>query len=112
MKDTKTRITFEYEGTPYTLEFTASSLKKMEQSGFKFGKIDEIILTAPEELFCGAFLANHPFVPKRKRIEIYNELTAEDENGNSLNDMIGDMLAEAINEMNTHQGNVKWTVLN
>ena len=27
-------------------------------------------------------------------------------------DMIGDMLAEAINEMNTHQGNVKWTVLN
>ncbi len=110
-KDTKTRIRFNYDETTYTLEFTAASIKKMEQQGFKFGKMDEIALTAPEELFCGAFIANHPNVSKARRKEMYQLLSGTSENGEQLNETIGEMLSEAIEELNTHQGNVAWSVL-
>lgn len=110
-KNDKTRIKFEYDGQGYTLEFTADSIKQMERSGFKFGKIDEIILTAPEELFVGSFIANHKAVPRKRRLEIYQALVGEDENGETLSEVLGEMLSEAIEELNSHQGNVTWSVL-
>lgn len=110
MKDTKTRISFEYDGTEYTLEYTAASLKKMERMGVKFGKLDETILTTPEELFSGAFIANHESVPKKKRLEIYKELAGENDDGEAIGEVIGQMLSEAIEELNSHSGKVKWSV--
>ena len=112
MKNTKTKISFEYEGTKYTLEYTAASLKQLERQGFSLGKIDENAVSANEELFAGAFLANHQYVPKRKRLEIYKELCESDENGDKLMEVINNMIAEALEELNSHKGNVKWTVLN
>lgn len=111
MKDTKTKITIpDYNGKTYTLEFTASSLKKMENMGFKFGKMEDIALTAVEELFYGAFIANHQNVPRSVRKEIYQEICGESEDGEALGEMLGNMLSEAIEELNTHSGNVKWSV--
>ena len=112
MKDTKTKIQFPSKGVDYTLEFTASSLKQMERQGFKFGKMDEIILTAPVELFCGAFIANHRSTPRKLREEIFEQLTASsEEGGEELTEVLGSMLSEAIEELNSHQGNVKWSVV-
>ena len=113
MKDHKIRICFPYKGTDYTLEFTASSLKQMEKvQGIKFAKLDEMIFTAPLELFCGAFIANHKTTPRKVREEIYEQLcnTAE-ESGEELSEIIGEMLSEAVEELDSHQGNVKWSVL-
>ena len=109
MKDKRMQMHINYGDTEYNLYFTASSLKKMEQRGFKFGKMDDTILTAGEELFSGLFIAEHDNVPKKKRLEIYHALAGEDANGENLNDFIGEMLNEAIEEMNSHQGNVSWT---
>lgn len=110
-KNEKTRIKFQYEGQDYVLEFTADSIKQMERNGFKFGKIDESILTAPEELFCGSFIANHRAVPRKRRLEIYKELAGEDESGSALSEVLGDMLSEAIEELNSHQGKVAWSIV-
>lgn len=112
MKNQKTKITFEYDGKPYTLEFTPDSLKQMERLGFKFSKMDDIILTAPEELFYGAFIANHKKTSRQLREEIWKALCEEDENGEGISDVIGRMMSEAITELNSHQGNVKWSVEN
>lgn len=114
MDNKRKQIVFTYtDGNEYTLEFTADSLKKMERNGFKFGKMDEIILTAPIELFCGAFESKHRAIPRKKREEIYNSLTETDEaSGQALTEVLGDMLQQAIEELNSHQGNVKWSILN
>lgn len=109
MKNKRMQMNIKYGETEYKLYFTASSLKKMEQRGFKFGKMEDSILTAGEELFSGLFIAEHDNVPKKKRVEIYHALAKEDENGEDLNEFIGEMLNEAIEEMNSHQGNVSWT---
>ena len=110
MKNRKTKLRIPYDGTEYVLEFTPDSLKQMERNGFNFAKMNDYILTAPEELFYGAFIANHKRVPQATRKEIWDNVCEQDENGAYLTDIIGEMISEAINELNTHQGNVTWSV--
>ena len=109
-ENAKTKIKFEHEGIEYCLEYTADSLKKMEKSGFSFTKIEDNALTAPEELFYGAFIANHVTTPLRKKKEIYKALVAECD-GETLTDALGEMISEAIEELtNKKSGNVKWRI--
>ena len=121
MNSEKTRIEFDYSGTHYVLEYTAASLKKMERKGVKFAKLDEMIFSAPETIFRGAFEANHPNVDDKLVKRIYKELkrTADDmepeydEDGNevdSLSFTLGQMLKEAVDELSGRSGNVSWKV--
>lgn len=120
-KSQKTRIEFEYGGKHYTLEYTANSLKKLERMGVKFSKLDEMVFSAPEVLFRGAFLARHPSETEAKIHEIYQALkrTAEDEEveyddeGNevdALQNALAEMLAEAVEELSGRGGNASWKV--
>lgn len=110
MKDNRTKITFEYGGKTYTLCYTADALKRMERNGFKFGKIDESILTYAEELFNGAFIANHSEVPARKRSEIYAALAGKVEGGEeSIGEILLEMVNEAVEDLKP-KGNVSWKV--
>lgn len=107
-------IAFEYEGKEYNLGFTADSLKQMERGGFKFAKMDESILTAPEELFYGAFIAHHKEVPRKKREEIFRALTNTEEGDDqkqTIAEALGILLSQAIEELNTKQGNVPWRMV-
>lgn len=117
----KTKIEFNYNGTDYVLEYTAASLKKMEKNGVKFAKLDEMLFSAPEILFEGAFYANHPQVDKRLVREIYRSLkrTADDEEVlynddgeevDGLKDVLGQMLEEAVREWTNRSGNSSWKV--
>jgi hypothetical protein len=108
MKTEKTRIEFDWEGKHYVLEYTADSIKKMEKRGFDISKIDERLLSLAETLFCGAFIANHDDVNEIKRREIFKELSASDEDGHGIEDAIAEMFREAVEEMQSHRGNVKW----
>lgn len=111
-KNTKTKICFEYDGQEITLEYTADALKKMENDGFDFSNVEHKIFTAPAEMFCGAFIANHPGIPKKTRLKIYEDLCAEAEDSkDTVMDAIGQMLSEAVDEMTRPRGNVKWRVV-
>lgn len=109
-KDTRTSISFEYNGKEYELYYTASTLKQLERAGFDFSKVESHAFTAPEELFSGAFNAKHKNTPKSLRLEIYNELCGENEDGEALTEIIYNMISEAIDEINSHKGNIKWSV--
>lgn len=117
----KTKIEFDYNGKHYVLEYTAASLKKMERSGVKFSKLDEMVFSAPEILFRGAFYANHSSENPATIHEIFKALkrTADDEeptydeDGNEVDALIsalGSMLEEAINEWKGRSGNSGWKV--
>lgn len=117
----KTKIEFDYNGKHYVLEYTAASLKKMERSGVKFSKLDDMVFSAPEILFRGAFYANHPTESPVTIHEIYRALkrTADDEepkydeDGNEVDALIvalGSMIEEAVNEWNGRSGNSGWKV--
>lgn len=122
-KSTKTRIEFEYDGKPYKLEYTANSLKKLERNGVKFNRLEDMIFTAPEVLFRGAFYANHPAEKESVIHEIWERLvrTADDmpkeldEEGrevDALTQTLADMITEAVEELTGRgeKGNVNWKV--
>ncbi|MBO5963851.1 MAG: DUF5055 domain-containing protein [Bacteroidales bacterium] len=116
-----TKIEFDYGGKHYVLEYTAASVKRMERNGVKLSKLDEMFFSAPEILFEGAFYANHPNTEKRLIREIYKSLkkTADDEDpeydedGNevdSLKEILGVMIREAVEEWSNRSGNSSWKV--
>lgn len=119
MKTQKTRIEFEWNNKPIVLEYTADSLKKMQSRGFNVAKADEQLLTLGEDLFVGAFIANHDDIKVSERREIYKELCEACENADEIGDnadantivgVCAEMFKEAVEELNSHRGNVKWKV--
>lgn len=120
-KSEKTRIEFDYDGKHYKLEYTANSLKKLEQSGVSFKKLEDMIFTAPEVLFRGAFYANHPAESEKKIREMYKALRRKmedeederDDDGEDtdrLIDTLAEMIKEAVEEISGRGGNVAWKV--
>ena len=122
MKTKKTRIEFEYEGKQYTLEYTADSLRTLQARGFDVSTADSRLLTLGEELFCGAFIANHDDVDEETRKEIYRELCDALDNPEALTKeeqkatkgkieaIVVQMFREACSELRSHRGNVKWRI--
>ena len=112
MRTKRTTIKFDYKGKHYELFFTAASLKAMEEGGFDFTSLAQKIMTSPEKVFQGAFIANHSDTPLDERSEIFHEL--EDYKGAATNSHLYDtllvMIGEAYEELNAHSGNVKWSV--
>ena len=110
MKTQKTKIEFEWDGKPIVLEYTADSLRKMEARGFDIGEIDKKLLTLGETLFCGAFIANHDNIEESVRREIFKEFSeiSEDEESMKIDDVVAKMFEEALDELKSHRGNVKW----
>ena len=112
MKTKRATIKFDYKGKHYELYFTADSLKAMEDGGFDFTSLDRKIMTSPERLFQGAFIAAHSDTPINERSEIFHQL--EDTKSGLTSSMLYDtlllMIGEAYDELNTHEGNVKWSV--
>ncbi len=106
----KTKVEFTYDNTDYTLEFTADSLRKMEREGFNFRTAEDNILNMPTDLFCGAFIEHHNNVPRAKRLAIYKDLTESCDDGVSIEEVLGQMIQEATEELRTHTGNVSWRV--
>lgn len=118
----KAKIEFDYDGTHYVLEHTAESLKKAEKLGLlKFGKFDEMILTASENMFKSLFIKNHPTTSDAKRHEIYIALkrTEEESNGvadeygeisDELNEAVAEIINEAVEEITGRgkKGNISW----
>lgn len=105
-----TKIEFEYKGKNYTLQYTADSLKKMEEQGVDFTALGKKILTAGETLFIGSFIANHPETPRSFAKEIYQEIKGEAEGGEALDDVLFEMFNEAIAEITQRSGNLGWKV--
>ena len=104
---TKT-IEFTYEDKDYTLEYDAESVKKLEHSGFSFGKIEDHVLTAAEDIFYGAFEKNHKDVSRKKRREIWGAMSDTDEDGkDELSEALFEMINDAIKALKP-SGNVKW----
>ena len=95
-------------GKEYTLEFTADTIKKLEQTGrISFGRIEDYSLTFVEELFYGAFEANHKKTTREQRKELWENIAADGEDGEEIQAVLLDMAKEAIEELSP-KGNLKW----
>ena len=104
-------IQFTYDGSDYTLEYTPRSVRKMEQEGFNFSKMEDMVINVPYEMFAGAFISRHNYVPKEERYKMYEAVKATNEAGDSLLETLSEMLKAEIEYIaNKPLGNVNWVV--
>lgn len=110
-KDRKA-IKFNYEGSDYTLEYTVASIRKMERDGFDFSSIDKHIVNAGYELFSGALIAHHNYIPPAERDKMYEQLCAVNGDGENLLEALAGMLSDEVEFLvNKPQGKIPWAMV-
>ena len=67
-------ISFNFEGTDYTLEFTRATIERREKRGFVLAEIDEKQMTVIPRLFAGAFEAHHANVSDKVIERIFEKI--------------------------------------
>lgn len=103
------QINFEYNGKKYCLEYTPESVKQMEASGFNINDMSDKPATRIEQLWTGAFLANH-----RRGISnnVMNEMYKKMKNKEVLLQKLSEMYSNTLNYLlpdEDDEGNVDWT---
>lgn len=111
-KRERNKIEFTDNGVDYTLEFTVASVRKMERDGFDFTKMEDNVINVPYDVFSGAFIAHHNYVPKEERDRLYELLVNENEEGQNLMECLANMLKDELEWIvNKPQGNVPWRMV-
>lgn len=101
------QITFTYEDTDYTLEYTKRSVQQMERNGFDVNEFASKPMTLLPQLFAGAFLAHHRFVKQDRIDEIFSQLPDKEGLVEKLVEMYNEPIEAMLGEPT--KGNVKWT---
>lgn len=98
-------INFTYNGQEYHLGFTLATVEQMERAGFVLRELGSKTTTRAQELFYGAFLAEHKGIKRKLVDEIFKELKDKEPLLTTLAEIYneaGDALLE--------EGNVGWTI--
>lgn len=106
------QIKFTIDGVDYTLEYTPRSVRKMEENGFNFAEMESHIVNVPYDLFRGAFISRHNYVPVEKRDEIYEVLESVNGSNQNLLECLSEMLKDELEYIvSKPKGNVGWTMV-
>lgn len=104
------QINFDYMGKHYCLEFNRETVKIMEASGFSISDLSEKPATRIEQLWAGAFLANHRRVSNSVIKTLYGKMKDKEELLKKLTEMYNNTLNYLLPDAEEDdEGNVEWT---
>lgn len=104
------KINFEYNGKKYCLEYTRTTVKQMEAAGFTASDIGDKPATRLEQLWAGAFLANHKKVSQNVISELYGKMKDKEALLQKLAEMYNNTLNYLLPDPDEDdEGNVEWT---
>ena len=102
------QINFEYMGKPYCLEYTPDTIKQMESVGFNINEIGDKPALRIEQLWTGAFMANHRRVSNTIIKELYKKMKDKEALLKKLTEMYNNTLEYLLPDEDD-EGNVEWT---
>ena len=103
------QINFDYNGKHYCLEYTLDTIKQMEASGFNINDVVDRPATRIEQLWQGAFMANHRRDTSNTVIkELYGKMKDKELLLNKMTEMYNNTLSQLMPDED-EQGNVEWT---
>lgn len=103
------QINFEYNGKHYCLEYTPETIKQMEANGFNINDMGDMPATRIEQLWAGAFMANHR---RNTSASIIKELYSKMKDKEKLLQKLSEMYSNTLNYLlpdEDDEGNVEWT---
>lgn len=101
-------ITIKYDGVEYVLEYTAASVRYMQQRGFSLEDIDNKAMIQLPMLFEGAFRAHHRHVKPEKIEEIREHIPKRAELFEKLVEMYMEPISQLMDEPEEDEGNASW----
>lgn len=99
------RITFDYGGKHYCLEYSREAIVRMENAGFNPSESGERPMLELTQLWAGAFYKNHRNESNKTVERILNEIPNQDD----LLESLREMAAATYESLRNGQGNLKWT---
>lgn len=107
------KIKYTFDGVDYTLEYTPMSVRKMERDGFDFTAMDKHVINVGYDLFSGAFIARHDYVPKQERDKMFEAMKNENEAGQNLLECLAEMLKDELDFIvsKPNAKNVTWAMV-
>lgn len=109
MATTAKIITISYGGKTYTLEFSRTVVRMMENQGFVLSNIDDKPVTTIPDLFAGAFRKNHSSVSRKTIDEIYEHTTHRSELVGKLAEMYNETVSTLFDEPEDgDEGEANW----
>jgi hypothetical protein len=102
------KITFNYGGKEYVLEFTRKSVEEMERRGFVAADVLTKPLTVLPSMFAGAFIANHRFTKKKVIDEIYAKINDKEGLINTLAEMYSLVIDDFVDELEKKDNGLSW----
>lgn len=101
-------ITFNFDGTDYTLEYTKRTIRQMENGGFNISEATSKVVSGMEALFAGSFLAHHPRINDSTINAIWKALPDKQEFVSALVDLYNNPINEMFDE--PEKNAIKWTL--
>lgn len=101
------QINFDYNGKHYCLEYTPDTVKQMEAGGFSISDVDMRPATRIEQLWAGAFLANHRKTSTTIVIELFHKMGDKEKLLEALSTMYSNTMNYLLED--NDEGNVSWT---
>lgn len=104
-------ITFTYNDTKYTLEYTKETVMALERRGYKAEEIGDLPMSNLVPLYECAFLAHHPMVTSAVTDEIYKLVPNKVEFMRKLAEMANEQYKFLSDEPEENaEGNLVWMV--
>lgn len=101
-------ISFEFEGTKYTLAFTRKTVQQLSQQGFTTDMVTDKPAIGIPMLFKGSFLVNHRFVRDDVKDRIFDAITNKTDFISKLLTMYLTPINEMLEEPEESEKNVTW----
>lgn len=105
------QINITHNGETYTLEFTRTTVKMLEQNGFKYEEFLDKPMSNVELAFTAAFIKNHPKIQQITIDEIYDSCKDKDKLIASLKVMIDDCYESLLRDPEDDSGNTTWEMV-
>lgn len=104
------QINFDYNGKHYCLEYTRETVKMMEAGGFDPGMVGSRPALSLEQMWAGAFLANHRSTSNTVIRKLYDQMKNKSKLFETLKEMIAETYESLMpDDSEDDQGNVEWT---
>lgn len=104
-----TKITFNFEGKDYCLEYTRKTVKQMEDRGFVASRFLEAPMSTLPELFAGAFLANHKYTDRKVIDAIYDKMKDKKALVGTLTTMYNEPIEALMSDGDEEGNGIAWT---
>ena len=104
-----TKITFEADGTKYTLEYSKKTVRALESRGFNMRDVQAKPMTYLPMLFEGAFALHHPKTSAETIQKIFGRMNNREELFNALVNMFNAPVEGLFEDPDEEKNVVSWT---